>query len=329
MSKPETGSYKIMKKASVREIARHAGVAPCTVSRVLSDCPGVTEATRRHVLAVARSLGSRAFALQTSYTVALILPPLAALQLYEHLLLEALRLEIETRGLAFEMFTPPHLGLLDSRMVAGAISICYNREIERRFADVSRIPLVSINNFSSHLKGIYTVNSDETSAQNDALRYLAAQGHQRIGLVGRLETRGNFSHSFRQEGFLNAVKSGMAYGELLKGERPLALILEEAMQKKLTALIIPYELVPLELEHAARKTGIRIPEDLSVILWETPPYSEQMEPPATTFGQDFRALASESLTLLDKLIRGERAPLRDLLIAYRFQERQSVKAKCL
>ena len=69
---------------------------------------------------------------------------------------------------------------------------------------------------------------------------------------------------------------------------------------------------------------IKVPEELSVLSMEFPGISERLIPSHTTLSQDFRGLAREAISLLDRLI--DRKPVSgDVRVPYLLIERESVK----
>ncbi len=97
----------------------------------------------------------------------------------------------------------------------------------------------------------------------------------------------------------------------------------EAVKQKLTAIILPGEAGGPNLLAALREFRLRVPEDLSVIAWETPQVSEYLDPPLTTFEQDFRRMAATAFDILEESLNG-RPAAADVAVDYLFHERRSV-----
>ena len=71
---------------------------------------------------------------------------------------------------------------------------------------------------------------------------------------------------------------------------------------------------------------LKVPEDLSVIAWESAGLSEFTCPPQTTFAQNYTELVRHALDLAESVLEGEKVTAgSDCIIPYIFNERLSVK----
>ena len=69
--------------------------------------------------------------------------------------------------------------------------------------------------------------------------------------------------------------------------------------------------------------GKRVPEDISIIGWESEQLSNFLRPRQTTLAQNFPKLAAESLNLLEHLMDGT-PHQKNILVEYQLIERDSV-----
>ena len=90
-----------------------------------------------------------------------------------------------------------------------------------------------------------------------------------------------------------------------------------------TAIVICHNLTCIGAVRYCRENGIRIPEDISIIGWESEQVSNFLRPRQTTLAQNFPKLAAESLNLLEHLMNGT-PHQRNVLVEYRLIERDSV-----
>jgi LacI family transcriptional regulator len=82
----------------------------------------------------------------------------------------------------------------------------------------------------------------------------------------------------------------------------------------------------LKVLAAAHAAGIKVPQDISLIGWESCGVSENMMPPLTTIGQNFMALATTAIDTFEMIWNGKIPPLSQA-VEYQFFERNStVKA---
>jgi len=87
---------------------------------------------------------------------------------------------------------------------------------------------------------------------------------------------------------------------MLRGSRP-------------TAVFAANDQMALGLLRALHESGIRVPEDVSVVGFDDLPESGFFTPPLTTVRQDFRELGQRTMALILRVLAGEReasVPLR-------------------
>ena len=99
--------------------------------------------------------------------------------------------------------------------------------------------------------------------------------------------------------------------------------MEAMLEHKVTAILVSGERYGMEAYGALARLGKRIPEDVSVIGWENPGFSEHQIPPMTSLEQDFRGIASAAFDMLEKKISGEQTG--NVFIPYKFHIRGSVR----
>ena len=183
--------------ATLAEIAANAGVSEATVSRVLNDKPGVSEASRQAVLTSLDVLGyERPSRLRrrSAGLVGLVVPELG------NPIFPAFAQVIET-VLAQKGYTPvlctqtpggisedEYVESLLDHGVAGIIFVSgrhadtaadhqrYQKLIDRK------LPLVFVNGYAPDLAAPF-ISDDDVEAMNLAVTHLVQLGHRRIGLA--------------------------------------------------------------------------------------------------------------------------------------------------
>ncbi len=161
-----------------------------------------------------------------------------------------------------------------------------------------------------------------------AVDYLFQQGHRKIGFISdvhRADERVYTSH--RYEGFCDALRRrGVGEPEAFSFFRDQGRFpdLRRWVECGVTALIAAGETNGLSVAQQLNSLRIKVPEELSVLSMEFPGISERLIPAHTTLSQDFRGLAREAITLLDRLI--DHKPVAgDVRVPYLLIERESVK----
>ena len=209
-------------------------------------------------------------------------------------------------------------------MVSGALSLDFMHEIGRLFPKLKNMPLVCLNDLPNTLENVSTVHSDDEEGIRSALDYLVDRGHRRIGLF----CAASLSGDDRLKPFLAYRRFGTEvelHVEPLEfhHKSTVSCRMEAMLEHKVTAILVSGERYGMEAYGALARLGKRIPEDVSVIGWENPGFSEHQIPPMTSLEQDFRGIASAAFDMLEKKIRGEQTG--NVFIPYKFHIRGSVR----
>lgn len=310
-----------MKKTRLTDLAAELGCSVAAVSYALNDRPGVSEKLRERVRELVRErnyepLRPRIAVLMTDAGL--------SLGFYMFSLLNSLRGEAKRRGHQLLIVSRNDLSLLEDRMVSGALSLDFMHEIGRLFPKLKNMPLVCLNDLPNTLENVSTVHSDDEEGIRRALDYLVDRGHRRIGLF----CAASLSGDDRLKPFLAYRRFGTEvelHVEPLEfhHKSTVACRMEAMLEHKVTAILVSGERYGMEAYGALARLGKRVPEDVSVIGWENPGFSEHQIPPMTSLEQDFRGIASAAFDMLEKKIRGEQTG--NVFIPYKFHIRGSVR----
>ena len=310
-----------MKKTRLTDLAAELGCSVAAVSYALNDRPGVSEKLRERVRELVRErnyepLRPRIAVLMTDAGL--------SLGFYMFSLLNSLRGEAKRRGHQLLIVSRNDLSLLEDRMVSGALSLDFMHEIGRLFPKLKNMPLVCLNDLPNTLENVSTVHSDDEEGIRRALDYLVDRGHRRIGLF----CAASLSGDDRLKPFLAYRRFGTEvelHVEPLEfhHKSTVACRMEAMLEHKVTAILVSGERYGMEAYGALARLGKRIPEDVSVIGWENPGFSEHQIPPMTSLEQDFRGIASAAFDMLEKKISGEQTG--NVFIPYKFHIRGSVR----
>ena len=179
-------------KRTIYDVAREAGVAISTVSRVLNGSDEVSDATRERVLEAIERLQfrpqrtARTLAQQDTHTLAVALPSFTSLFYVE--LLKGVKDELRDRGIDLLLCnlgsTEPYQTLLrflnrgavDALML---VSLPVDEKLERELEKL-HAPVVLVGSQSETFDSIYW---DDTAGAERAVLHLAEQGHERIGFI--------------------------------------------------------------------------------------------------------------------------------------------------
>ncbi len=312
---------------TIKDVAEAAGVSTATVSRVYSDPKGrVSSATRRRVLRAAQDLGykphrgARALARQRSDLIGVLLVGFGEGFVGEVMdgIAEAARpLGRETvfacygrRGYDGLRNALDHL--LEMR-AEGIIFYPLNSlpiDDKQLVADLKQAPTVLVDMAVEGLD-LPLVTSDDAAGIKQAVDHLVSLGHERIAhLAGPSWTSTGATR-------LRAFKEAMAENGL---QVPPELIVPHdftysrsviAAQRLLQASPLPTAVVAVDdksaaaLLEVARHSGLRVPDDLSIIGYSDILLCQTWQPPLTTVRQPKAELGKEAVQVLSALINGD------------------------
>jgi alanine racemase len=320
--------------ATLAEIAAHAGVSEATVSRVLNDKPGVSDAARGAVLTALDVLGyERPSRLRrrSAGLVGLVVPEL------ENPIFPAFAQVIDD-ALAGRRFTPvlctqspggisedEYVESLLDHGVAGILFVSgrhadsgADHDRYRTLVD-RRLPVVFVNGYAPGIDAPF-FSTDDHDAMAVAVRHLAQLGHTRIGLAigpGRYVPAAR-----KQEGFVTALGDvlGLAASEARKWTAEGLFTVEggaaaarQLLEQGATAVVCGSDLMALGAVRAARELGHDVPGDVSVVGFDDSRLIQFLDPPLTTVRQPVQAMAGAAVSALVDAIDGRPVPSREYL----------------
>ena len=326
--------------AKIEDVAKHAGVAPSTVSYVLSGKRSITQETRARVLASIKALGyqphagARALASNRSNVVELVFRELESMWAVE-IIRGVERVARENRaGMMVSAF-----GLHDSTSASWddtvarrphcVLSVAQLSAAERAELTAKGIPFVVFDPTGELPDDVPFVGATNWSGGRAATRHLVELGHRRIAMIGGPD-HVLFCRA-RQDGYRAALAASGLTAEpdlLLRADltaeggcAAAARLL--AHPDRPTAIFASNDLQALGVYQAARAAGLRIPDDLSVVGFDDLPVVAWVDPPLTTVHQPLTEMAVAATELAMALGRGEKVPQTGLEIATTLTVRKS------
>jgi DNA-binding LacI/PurR family transcriptional regulator len=323
-------------------VAEAAGVSISTVSRVLNRRPGVHEETRRRVLsalAAQRYTPRGLDALHTTGVIGLLVPELT--NPIFPAFAEALEVWAAERGYstvlcntrAASVREEEHVRVLLARGVAGMIfvspestdSLAPHGHYKRLREDGVRMVFV---NGGLPTLDVPDVCVDEQVAGYLATRHLVERGHERIGVVSgparsvptRLKLAG--WQAALEEAGLAADPALVAHAEYgaAGGAAAAAKLLDCAAT---TALICASDVMAFGALAEARRRGLHVPAELSVVGFDDSPMAPYASPPLTTLAQPIAEMAQVAVDGLIADIDGDASEPHSRVFRPRLVERES------
>jgi len=304
-----------MKKATVVEIAKRAGVSPTLVSFVINDnekhLKRMNADTISHVRQIAGEMGyhrNELFAAARrgrSKMIALLARELGV-EYYARVLADVLA-ATEKQSYSQKLFNLRFSGdengivtRIQEYRVCGGIFLGVRNDMIRRFVDAmgnTKFPALMINSDPSGVKGGVLVAVDDISVMSEAVEYLRGAGHRRIAYAGPAENE--FSHYSRREAFIKVCKEQGVHAarsvrlpwEIDDSHEELIAVLSG--RSRATAVVAYSDLAALIVMQVATSLGLMIPGDLSVVGFDDNSYASRLPVPLTTFRQDLAVIRDD------------------------------------
>ena len=310
----------MVRRATLADVARRAGVATSTVSRALSNPERVSAPTRALVLRAARELG---YAAPTGTggpregTVALLVPDITNPFYFD--LIRGAQQQLKASGYTQllldteESAEVEHDALARLSGTARGVVLAASRLTETALADAaSRLPLVTVNRT---VPGVSTVIVDSTVAAQQAVEHLVSLGHRRIGYVGGPEA--SWSNRERWAGCraaarrlgVDVVRLGSFAPQVTSGAGAADALLNAGA----TAGIAFNDLIAIGMLQRLAARRVRVPEEVSVVGCDDIFGADFCSPPLTTCAAPVAQAGRSAITLLLEQIDAHRGASTKLL----------------
>jgi LacI family transcriptional regulator len=316
---------KFRGRATIRDIADLAGVSIATVSRVLNDRPDVAPGTREQVMQVVRehgfstNRGARGLASGRTGIVGLTLPLVN--DAYFGPILSGASEALYEQDMRIMLAPTLHehdreVSLLDRLMrgtTDGAILMLPEESTEelRRLQELE-FPFVVVDPREHPPDGIPCVSAMHSAGAKAATEHLLSLGHRRIGAIGGAE--GWYANEERMIGFraAHAAAGLLPAPELIRhsdwripsGEAAAEALL--SLDDPPTAIFGFNDNVAIGALNVARRRGLRVPEDLSIVGFDDTFQATIVTPSLTTVRQPLAELGRMGVSLLLRLIDAQR-----------------------
>lgn len=299
---------------TIYDVAREANVSLATVSRVLNNNPHVKESTRRRVQEAIDRLGFEpnlvASALMTKRTrlVALLVPDISN-PFYAEVAsgVEDAAAELDYNCVICNVGgdtnkQAEYVGVLRRKGIDGIIFGTAKHD-DQLVLDLSkrRYPLTLMARDVPAAE-VNRVLMDDGAGGALAARHLLQLGHKQLTMVtepDRIHSSQERARGFHRTLRAAAVEPLLVEAEgsdIIAGIKAGHRIFSE--RRRPTAIFAANDLLAIGIMQAARKEGLRIPEDLSVVGFDGTVMAEVAHPPLTTIAQPMRDMGQAAAKLL-------------------------------
>jgi len=317
-------------RATIRDVAKRAGVGVGTVSRVLNDNPSVRDSTRRKVQAAISDLNytpnptARRLSLRKTLSIATIVPFFTRSAFVERL-----------RGVEYALANSEY-DLILFNVETTARRDDYFRTVSRREridglliialsphdTDVdhflqTHVPTVLID---AHHARLNRVVIEDRRGGYLATQHLLKLGHRKIGYVSdRLDNAFNFVASReRYAGYRQALaEMNIPFQPEYHRQKPYGRQEARQMARDLfklsdppSAIFASSDTLAIGVLEAARDVGLKVPEDLSIVGYDDLEVATYLN--LTTIRQPFFVSGVEAVELLLETIIDPSLPVREI-----------------
>ena len=307
--------------ATIKDIARQAGVAHTTVSRALRGSPLIADETSKRIRAIAAELGyhpsaaARSLKTHRSQVLGVIVSNIADPFFSE--ILQGIDDTAQQNGYSLFIAAAQHdprreeaiVNTMREHRVDGVI-LCSTPFSPKQSQQLlaHEIPIVVINNQAAE-DYRYSIYHDDVDGSRQITRHLLELGHRRIAYLGNAQS-GRTTHDrlsgFRQEmaaarvdilpGFIHQARGGGAEDGLVSVQHFLDLPVRP------TALVCYNDLLAIGVLKGLSLAGLRVPDKFSVTGFDNISFSEFTTPPLTTLDQPKRFIGAEAARLMLELL---------------------------
>jgi len=308
--------------ATIKDIARRAGVSHSTVSRALRGSPLISEDTTQRVRLIAQEMGyhpsAAARSLKTNQTKAL---GVIVRNIDDPFFSEILQgIEDIAQGEGYSLFISSSQNETDrEKMIVNAMrehrvdgviicSTAFSTSQSRELVEHS-VPIVVINNQAAE-DYRYAIHHDDLDGGRQIARHLIDLGHRRIAYLGNsisgrttLDRQSGYKQEMEAAGlpvskdYIHEVPGGEPEHGLAGVEHFLNLPVRP------TALMCYNDMMAIGVLKGLHTAGIRVPHEISVIGFDNIVLSEYTNPPLTTFDQPKHYIGAEAARLLLGLLK--------------------------
>ena len=330
--------------ASIKDVAKTAGVSIATVSRVLNNIDVVNEDTKRKVLYAIKELGyrpnivARSLKTQRTKTIGILIPDISS-QFYPEIVRGA---EDVANIYDYNVILcnsdfdsekeKEYLRVLKEKMVDGVIymSSSFSEEILKLINELNlNTILVESKDSENRLP---SVTIDNVGATYEATKYLIDKGIRDLAFIG-VEADNTNAWGERYLGFKKALDDNnidldedLVFLDTMKVKSGYEAV-DKFIQskKKFAGIVCASDEIAMGAINELREKGINVPNDVSVIGFNNNAVSSIFYPKLTTISQPSYDMGSVAMRMLIKLLTKQELEQSNYVLDYRFIERDSTK----
>ena len=308
----------------MKDVAEKAGVSTATVSRALMNPDKVSVATRQKVEQAVIAVGYAPHGLtrngrrSETQTILVIVPDICDPFFSE--IIRGVEVTAAQEGYLVLIGDCAHqnqqektfLDLLLTRQIDGMVLLGSQIPFDPAQDDQRSLPpMVMANEFAPEMS-LPTVHIDNLTAAFEAVNHLLQLGHHRIACIAGPEEMPLCQ--YRTQGYIQALRRSnlpvdptyIVRGAFSFEAGAQALTQLMSLPQPPRALFCHSDMLALGAMNQARRLGLRVPQDLSIVGFDDIELARYCEPPLTTVTQPRYQIGREAMLLLLDELQGKR-----------------------
>lgn len=330
-------------KPTLDNIARLAGVSTPTVSKVLNGRSDVAEDTRERVLSVSKELNYRSptqrRAAPGNLTIELVLDSVTSAYCTEVLngvLKYASEADVDVVVSSTGADMPSRISpeqhaqrMIDHGRSGMLVVTSAFREAQLRAFQRRNLPVVVIDPMNPPGSKVISVGATNWAGGKSATQHLVDLGHRRIAYVGGVEK--SECNQARLHGYMSTLLTEgiemnpdyVVHGQFRPEHGTATARRLFALDQPPTAIFAASDAIAIGILGEARREGLHVPTDLSLVGFDDTYLAEQSVPKLTSVSQPLQEMGASALRSLLRQIKGETAGSRRVELATSLHVRES------
>jgi LacI family transcriptional regulator len=325
--------------ATIKDVAKKAGVSISTVSRVVNDSKPVSPEVKKKVIETIEELGykpneiARTLVTKKSYIIGVIVTDLGDSYIAEIVRgIEEIGKMYDYDILLCSTFGDKdaelrYMQLLNTKQVEGIILISniINKDIEI-YTETSKRPFVYLNRYY-YDERYATVMVDNYEAAYEMTSYLINLGHKDIAYVSNSDAE-NSLEKLKLEGYRKAIKENelkesVYFTDGIDIDSGYEIARKIVEKSGATAIFCGYDEVAIGVLSFLYDSGVKVPDEISVTgfgdIWIASIY----RPTLTTIKVPYYDIGAVSIRRIIKELKGEKSEKTRMILPFQIQKRNS------
>ena len=333
---------------TIKDVAKATGVAPSTVSRVIADNPRISVETKKKVRKAMKDLGyhpninARNLVAKSTKAIGVIMPSSADKALQNPFFPEILRgIGSVTHRMQYSMTlssgqTEEEIFEEVQRLVHGSyvdgVILLYSRLEDRvtSFLKEMKFPFVIVGKPYENMNEITHVDNDNFIAGKEITQHLIENGHGKIAFIGG--SRDLFVTIDREAGYKAALQEAdlevsdryKIHTEFLKSGGREAVETLLSLDEPPTGIVVTDDLMSVGVLSLLEESGVRVPQDISLVSFNNVYLSEIIRPALTTVDIQIHELGVQSAKALIEKTVNKSEPVNRISSQHQIVYRDSV-----